>query len=250
MNAEVKPEFATIDQAANYVDTVREHYREGHGEYRGRRTPEQQLIAEVTSDEAHLLLDGVFQGILSLSGVVYEPVQDAMLQKKQSEPLKAGFSWNDYRGEFERLLVGFAVLSSRLERDGYKVKSYADLRAEDRIKVASSLLSDFMHHNTLRFGVEGSGVKKTEFKTRYTDEGDVERIRITTDKDKAKSEREIEENMMTRKYSSGIAAHPAAKMSPKEYVELRREYPEVDKDMFDQIVSAYIDARSTLEKRE
>lgn len=250
MTAETKPEFATIDQAASYVDTVREHYREGHGEYRGRRDPGQQLIAEVTSDEANLLLDGVFQGILSLSGVTYEPVQDAMLEKKQNEPLKAGFSWNDYRSEFERLLVGFAVLSSRLERDGYKVKSYADMRADDRMKVASALLGDFMHHNTLRFGVEGSGVNKTKFKTIDTKDGDVERIRITSDKDKAKSEREIEENMMTRKYSSGIAAHPAAKMSPREYIELRKEYPEIDKDMFDQIVSAYIDARNALEKRE
>ena len=242
-----KPAFENIEQAQQYVESVREHYRQNHGEYRGRRTPEQQLIAEVTADEARLLVDGAALGVLSVmsQGRIKE-----LPENYETETTKAGFAWEDFRGEFERLLVGFGVLTNRLHRDGYGVPSYADLRAEDRMKAASALFGDFSEHNALRFGADSAGVLRTERKTVHTDDGGIKHVVNVVDKDKARTERELENNMRNRHYATGPAAHPAGKISPKEYRKLRKEFPEIDKDAFDRDVSFYTDIRKELESRE
>lgn len=238
-----KSQFENIEQAEQYVEGVREHYREGHGEYRGNRTEEQQLIAEVTSDEARMIVDGVMAGMLALGGAKLPPDYENKIER-------GSFSWEGFRGEFEKMLVGFGVITNRLHRDGYEVPEYAELGAQDRMKTAAVLFSDFLSHNALRFGVDTAGVPKTERKTIYTEDGGVETISKIVDKDKARHEREINENMAKRHYRTGIAAHQALKMSPEEYKRLRREYPEMDKDDFDNAVSAFKDARGELESRE
>lgn len=235
--------FENFEQAEQYVEVVREHYREGHGEYRGRRTEDQQLIAEVTSDEARMIVDGAMAGILAVSGSKVPRDFDDGVER-------GGHTWSDFRGEFERLLVGFGVLTNRLHRDGFEVPEYAELGTNDRMKAASVLFGDFLAHNALRFGVDTAGIPKTERTKIFTDDGGVETISKIVDKDKAKNDREISQNMEKRKYSAGFAAHQAGKISPEEYKRLRREYPEMDKDDFDTAVSAYIDVRGELESRE
>lgn len=234
--------------ALDYIETARSFYRQGKAEYRGRRNPEQQAIAELTAEEAHLMVDGVALGFVALaSGRTVEPPVDY-----ETEVTKAGFTWDEFRGEFSRLLVGFAVMTNRLSRDtpSFGRPAYIELPEEERQHVANNLFSDFLAHNALRFGVDASGVKGTIPKTHYTDDGDAIHERIIVDKDEARSEREIAQNMVKRKYNSGVATHPGGKISPAEYKKLRREFPEMPKDQFDDAVSFYTDVRHELETRE
>lgn len=227
--------FASLEAANEYVESVREHYRNEHGAYRGRRNPEQQIIAEITSDEAHRLVDGALLGMLSIWGSVDLP-QD------YEETEIGNHTWRDFRSEFGRLLVGFAVLTNRLERDGYDVFGYANLHEQDRMKAASVLLSDYMAHNALRFGVDTSGVMRS--KRVPNDDGYMDVVFY--DIDMAKHQREIERNIADKSFSSGPATHPAGKISPAEYKRLRKEFPEVDKDKFDYIIGFYSDAGEAL----
>ncbi len=238
--------FENFEDARLYVESAREHYRNEHGEYRGRRTEEQQLIAEVTADEARTIVDGTMVGILAVmgGGAVELPTD------YETEVTKADFTWKDFRGEFERLLVGFGVMTNRLARDGYGVPGYADLGAEDRLKAASILFSDYLQHNALRFGVETAGLHRSKTEVSHNDDGGVDRTRVIFDPDKAKGEKELEKNMRNRGYATGVAAHPAGKISPEEYVQLRNEFPEVDKDAFDRDVSFYTHVRQEYENKE
>ncbi len=238
---EPKQTFDTIDQAGQYVQTVRELYRDDKAEYRGRRNEDQQLIAEVTADEARLMVDGAMAGILAMSFNADAPVE---LPPNYEDVEKAGYKWSDFRGEFERLLVGFGVLTNRLNREKFGVPSYADLSEPDRMKAASVLFGDFLEHNGLRFGSQGTGLKRS-IRT-HNDEGGID-VKIV-DRDKAKDDREIERNMQEREYSTGVATHVAGKMSPEEYVKLRREFPEIDKAAFDRDVGFYTNARQKFEK--
>lgn len=244
MSEQNKQLFNVFQQAEDYVENVREHYRLEHGSYQGNRNEEQHLIAEVTADEARLIVDGVMAGMLALGSTT-------LPSDYESEVEKGGFKWGQFRYEYEKLLVGFGVITNRLHKNGYAVPEYSELGFEDRMKTASVLLSGFIKHNALRFGIDTSGVHKTERKRVYDDiEGEMTTISSIVDKDKVKSERELHQNMSTRKYRSGEAAHPVLKISPEEYQKLRKEFPEIDKDVFDQIISHYRNARNELESRE
>lgn len=243
MSAEASPDlFNDLQSARDYVDQVRHLYRDEEGEYRGRRTPEQQLIAEVTSEEAKLIVDGVMLGLLALSGTTAPDDFDNLSF--------AGFTWSDFRSEFSRLLVGFGVLTNRLERDKSIDIAYADLHGPDRAKVASVIFTDFLKHNALRFGVDTAGLQGVKTHRIHNREGGMtEKVEIV-DRDKAYSDKEIARNMRTREYTSGVAAHSAGKMSPEEAIALRREFPEMDADDFYRVISFYTDAREELESRE
>jgi hypothetical protein len=229
-------------------------YRRDVGYYSGRRNEEQQMIAEFTSEEAHLLIDGVALGVLSLGGIESdgETIVDRdgdLIELDDIE--KAGHTWKDVRTEFARLLVGVGVMTNRLERDGHLDHSYANMQTSDRIKVASVLLGDFFTHNALRFGVEGSGVRGVQHKKIYTDDGGVtQQVIIDPDKDKAKTEAGIDANMQNRGLFSDDATHPAGKISPAKYKELRKAHPEIDKDKFDQGASYYTNFEEYLNERE
>lgn len=240
--------FDSIESAERYVEDVRDHYRRDHGEFNGRRTEEQQLIAEVTSDEARQIMDGVAAGIMAVrwSGVVDEPLP----VNYETEVEKADFTWEDFRGEYERLMVGFGIITSRLHRDGYEVLSYADMAAADRTKVASVLLGDYLKHTALRFGVDTSGVMESKVKTIHTEDGDVERQVKVSDRDKVTSEKGLEANMKQRGYKTRTAQNVTVKISPKKYRELRKKYPEMKKSNFDDAVSFYTDVEKELSERE
>lgn len=238
--------FENYEEAEQYVEAVREHYRSEHGAYSGRRNPEQQLIAEVTTDEARTIADGVLLGMYALAGHTNVELTPELEENVEF----GGFKWKDFRGEFERSLVGFGVITNRLHRDGYDVPSYADLRAEDRLKAASVLFSDFMRHNSLRFGVETAGLHASKFERRHTDDGGIEVTKTVYDPDKAENDNEIKRNLRKRGYTTDVAAHPALKISPEEYLRLRKEYPEIDKDDFDRDISFYINVRERYEERE
>ena len=229
------PHFESMESANGYVEAVREHYRNGDGEYRGRRNQEQQIIAEITSDEAQRIVDGSILGLLSIAG-------NTSLPQDYEQTEIGNHTWNDFRSEFGRLLVGFAVLTNRLERDGYDVFGYANLHEQDRMKAASVLLSDYMAHNALRFGVDTSGVMRS--KRVPNDDGGMDVVFY--DIDKAKHQREIERNLADKSFCSGPATHPAGKLSPSMYKQLRKEFPEVDKDKFDYIIGFYSDAAEAL----
>lgn len=230
--------FDSLEAANDYINVVRNEYRVGHGEYRGRRNPEQQIIAEVTSDEADQLVDGFTLSVLALGGLAQIP-HDA------DEYSIGNHTWSDFKSEYRRLLVGFAVMTNRLERDGHGVASYSEMTEQDRHKVASILFSDFMLHNSLRFGVETSGVHRS--KRVDNEDGGIDVVYF--DKDAARSDREIERNMAHRSYTTGPATHPAGKLSPSEYKRLRREFPEEEKDMFDQIIGFSRHAAEALRER-
>lgn len=240
------PHFHDMQQAHDYVDLAREHYRNEHAAYKGTRNEEQQLIAELTSEEAHLLVDATALGVISVlhQGTV-EPPKDY-----DHEVTKGDFNWENFKDEFSRLLVGFAILTHRLERDGFGVPSYADMPADDRKKAASALFGDFLQHNAYRFGVDTAGLKTTTRKSKHTEDGGIEVVRTVIDKDEARNDREIVQNMLSRGYSTGVAAHAAGKISPAEYVRLRREFPEMNKDNFDRDVSFYSNARKQFESQE
>jgi len=54
--------------------------------------------------------------------------------------------------------------------------------------------------------------------------------------------------MRQRGIVSNGATHAAGKMSPADYKELRKTYPELDKDTFDYIVGFHQDAARDLEE--
>lgn len=227
--------------AHEYIQAVREHYRHGAASYQGNRNEDQRLIAELAADEARLLVDGAMAGIVALGGAelpyVYEKVESA------------GLTWTKFRSEFERLMAGFGVITNRLNRGDPTIPSYIELDEESRAKVGSALLADFLEHNALRFGVDSSGISRTA--RRHNDEGEIEIVRF--DPDKTKWDTELERNIKRRGLTSTSVdgrptTHAAGKLSPREYKSLRKEFPEYDKDTFDQIVGSSRNARKVFEE--
>lgn len=251
MSETQKPDalFQDFAQAERYVEDVREHYRNNDAAYKGRRNNDHlQLIVEVTSDEARAIADGVMLGILTLGGIdtIEHPPTD-----NDEVPIIGGRSWKEFRGAYEHLLVDFGILTYRLHAKGFNVPSYSDMSEGDRLKTASVLFSDFLSHNALRFGVDTAGVPKTERKVRHPEDGGTPiPYYVTSDKDRAISERQVIENIAKKGFRLPGSVHPAGKISPKEYVRLRREFSEKDKDDFDRDVSYLTNVRDVYENQE
>jgi len=229
--------------AEEYVETVREHYRNGDGQYRGTRNEEQQEIAEITSNEARVFVDGTMAGLLAIGGSI-------MPEDYETTVKKVGYEWKDFRAEFEKLLVGVSIITQRLHRDGYGIESYLDLDNELRDAVTSHVFSDFLAHNALRFGVDTAGLRKSRMQRVPTEDGGMDHVVVVVDKDKAKTEKELALNMVDRGYRTGKAQHAAAKISPAKYKSLRRSYPEMDKTAFDREVSFYQDVENYFAEQE
>lgn len=242
-----EPEPLTIDQADQYLETVRAHFVNGDALYKGSRTEEGKIIAEITSDEAELLMDETMECVLGLGFVaIPESFTEGKLPIGYEEVETAGFSWKKFRGEFSRLLVAVGIITNRLERDGFGVKSFADMGNEDRRMVAMALMRDFLAHNALRFGADGSNVGGTE--KIYDEDFNVVQA-IIKDKDLARTDRELKENMRRRGFVSSNATHAAGKISPAKYKELRKAHPDEDKDDFDHIIGFHQDAEKDLDER-
>lgn len=108
-----------------------------------------------------------------------------------------------------------------------------------------------MRHNNLRFGVESAGIHKVsttrEFSPNFESS---ELVRRVVDKDKATNHSIVLRNMRKQGFTSGQSAHPALKLTPDEYISLRKTYSELNKDKFDFLISSAINARAALESRE
>lgn len=115
---------------------------------------------------------------------------------------------------------------------------------------ASVLLGDFLTHNALRFGTDSVGNPRSIHKRVHTEDGGIEDVVHIVDADRARNDREIQRNIATRSFTSGVATHPAGKISPADYRRLRKEYPEVDKDRFDYAISFCTDVFKFLEEQE
>lgn len=231
--------YPELDEARQYVETVRELYREGKASYAGRRNEEQEVIAELAGEEARLMVDGAAAGIAIIT--------NSELSDDFEDIEYAGIPWKKFRGEFERLLIGFGVITNRLHRDeAYDIPDYLELDDETRHKTAAVLFNDFLAHNALRFGVDGSGVRRSY--SRHTEDGGI--VREIRDIDVARSEKELRHNMASRGYHSGVSTHAAGKMSPDAYRHLRRQFPEaeIEKDKFDQGASGYRNFEAELAK--
>ncbi|MCX6727416.1 MAG: hypothetical protein NTX11_01215 [Candidatus Saccharibacteria bacterium] len=245
----IQTPFMEMEDASHYVEVVRRHYRNDHAAYKGRRNEEQQLIAEVTADESRMIIDGVMNGIMSIGG--YTGPESALPEFYETDVSLVGFTWEDFRAEYSKLMVGFGIITNRLNRDGYNVPSYADLDGDSRIKAASVLLGDFLTLNALRFGVDGVGVKKTTIKTEHNfDEGTVVKTKTVKDIDKEDSAKKIMTNIAETGYRLANSQHVAAKLSPASYAKLRHQHPEIPKRQFDYILSFYTDAAAALEEQE
>jgi hypothetical protein len=252
--------FENSHEVEAYVDSIREHYRLEHATYRGRRNESQSATAEIASEEARVLIDSTFLGIMAL-GETFEFREPSVLKHSVEEPVTitdelidfevAGISYAEFRSEFEKSIAAFAIITDRLSKSGYNVPEYIELNDQDRLSVATLMMSQYLELNALRFGVDSTnvkGIEHTENTSIYT--GLTERQVRLIDKDKARHPNLITRNMRKRRLTAGVSSHHVVlKYSPKDYKVLRAAFPEENKDVFDHIVSFATNAREELEKR-
>lgn len=237
----------TIDPN-EYLSEVFKLYRADEADYRGTRNEEQQFIAEYASEEADEHFDKLVLGIDALRSVVGGTPKDlAITDQKPEDDVRLGdfdeaVTLREMRDSWRQLWVGMNVLTNRLHRDNaeFKHRRYPEIfemSADNKDALIDQVFSNFQDLNALRFGAKGSGLMRTK---RRFDE-DMEPVEERFDKDKAQTERQLNENAAKRRYSatskkSGhevrTAVHPAGKMTPEEFVGLRKQYPEVDMDRF------------------
>ncbi len=233
------PQVENQDQAQNYLQQIRQSYRENDSYFKGTLNEYQRMAEEISSEEARIVLNGVMAGIIALGA--------ARMPDDHEEIQRAGLTWGQFGDEFGRALARVGTISERLERKN-KMTSYAELQESDRVKIATELLSDFQFHNALRFGVDGSGLPATRRRSVENEDGELIQVEVRIgDKDKAITDKGIDRNMIERGFHSKNGNSPAIKLSPKEYIDLRRKYPLMDKDKFDRIISISIDAVKALE---
>jgi hypothetical protein len=233
-----------------YLETVVGLYRESDGDYRGRRNEDQQLIAEYASEEADEYFDGALLGTLSLARIMNlslivptVPEEDAQRQITLGD-LADGESLHEMRSAWRQLWVGMNVITNRLKRDSeiFNAQGYPELfeMSEPNKKAfIDKLFGNFQELNALRFGAKGSGVRRTKLIPDIDGGGEPERVKF--DPDVAKTLGGIANNAARRKYrvkhnandeEAGPAIHAAGKLTPEEFIELRKEFPEEDMDRF------------------
>lgn len=254
---EREPNLEEVEfDADQYIDTVRNAYRHGVITYVGKRNEDQQLIAELISDEANQYLDMQASSALSFSGVsVANPHESNQIAADLLDEQDAE-SYKEMRDSFRQVAVAIAIATERGEgrhdTKGRKINSLIGLSDEDRVKFYDSLFSDFQDLNALRFGASGSGVRETRF-VGLPDEETNEYQTIFVDPDKQTPER-ASGSRLVKGYREEMMGRwlitAAGKLSPSEYMSLRKEFPETDKSDFDRIVSSSRDAEAALEGDE
>lgn len=243
----------------DYLRTVIDLYRQDEADYRGRRNEDQEVIAEIASQEADEHFDAVFLSVFALTKVLRPGVADTFVPPTEDDErdvtlgnLKDGASLKDMRNAWRQLWAGLSILTHRLKRDSqaFEQTGYPELfemSEENKSRVIGKLFSNFQDLNALRFGVRGSGVRRTH--RQHNDDGGIDEY--TYDKDlaldrkrKTLDDRKVAENAARRGYTAKRdksqalgAIHPAGKMYPEEFVGLRKKFAEVDMDDFAQDVA-------------
>ncbi len=240
-----------------YLNTIRQAYQEEQIHYTGRRSEEQQTVAQLLSEEAEGFIDGGARLMaighpIGVEGDVAEYIGTELGEEYREKFL-------DMRGAFSQLYVAMGIASLRMERDdvhtstGQTVHSLIELPDEDRKSILEQLFADFQDLNLLRYGAKGSGIPKKIF-IEYDEYG--AEVYHETDKDLKLNPRRLWQGMLAKKYREEIAedddsipaVHVAGKMSPDEYRRLRKSYPDMQKDKFDTITGLSQNARQKLYK--
>jgi len=257
---EQEPNPPDAFDAHDYIDSVRDAYRHGNITYVGTRNEDQQLIAGLIADEVNQYLDLQTSAVLSMSGVeIKNPYEGTIVAEDMldSEDRK---SYSEMRDAFRQLTVAIAIATERAERDGKRdthgnrITSLLGLSDESRVAFYDALFSDFQELNALRFGAAGSGVKQhrligapdpdtNEYQTVEVDPDKQDLTRVVGSR-RAKGYRE---NMMK---DGRWLISAAGKVSPNEYIALRKEFPEVDKSEFDRVISSSRNAEAVLVGQE
>lgn len=242
--------YKDYEQAEAYIEAVREIYRDGKAHYQGRRDQDLKDINWFASDTASEIVDTAYLGMMALGSVdATRAIED------EDREVMGGFSWAEYREEFENLLGNFAIITHKINDKGLNpdIPSFINLNPGDQLQVGLALFADFQDHNARRFGAQTAGVRRTKRKTIYPEDGGAPKIaKIEYDPDKASSLGEIEENMRNRGYrlKTGVidSVHQAGKISVGEYDALRGGYHNEDGDLFNRNVSQYRDVRKHYEE--
>jgi hypothetical protein len=245
---------------AEYIATVINLYREDEGDYRGRRNEDQEIVAELASEEADEYFDASLQSIWDLAKLGSADMHSTEVKPSEAAEaditlggIKDGVSLREMRNAWRQLWVGMSILTNRLHRDseGFRSSGYPELfhmDSSDKSKVLGQLFANFQDLNALRFGAEGSGVKRNRY-IPDLDGAEPTKVRVDADKairisqDSTHSQqldyKVVAQNAARRRYtvqrdkdSEAGAVHPAGKMSPEEFTALRRLYPEVDMNQF------------------
>ena len=234
-------------EPVGYLRTVIDLLRQDEADYRGHRNDDQKAIAELASSEADEYFDKVLITVLDLNRIMDPTARIAIKPNDEVAEaqvvlggIKDGVTLRDMRNSWRHLWVGINVLTNRLYRDSQNFKDAGlvelfEMDEKNKLKFMDTLFSNFQDLNALRFGAKGSGVKA--HKIVYDLDGG-EPQRIAFDRDKATSDKDIANNAARRKYNafrtetSRPSTHPAGKLFPEEFIELRRQFPEVDMDKF------------------
>lgn len=251
---------APVIPPEEYLGTVLNLYRQDHADYRGRRNEDQQIIAEYASEEADEYFDQMVLATVALRGL-FMPVSPSDVFVAPDAAAEAditlgniadGVSMKDMRSSWRQLWVGMNVMTNRLNRDHPEFKEahlheIFEMPAEEKDALKNHLFGNFQDLNALRFGAHGSGVKRHKWKQNL-DSMEFERIKV--DIDKAPSDKALAGNAARRRYSTlaskdgRLNMHIAGKMTPAEFIALRKEFPEVDMDDFTRDTSAYKDVQA------
>lgn len=238
----------TPSDASDYLDTVRAMYRNDEADYRGQRSPEQKLIAGQAAEQADTYFDSAVLGVLAIATMNKdeEAFIDAVPSTAEERTTTLGGAENavtltEMRDAWRQVWTAMSVMTNRLERDSARFKA-RDLQAinnlpeADRTVLMQTLFNQFQDVNSLRFGVQGFGLSRT--RRMHNEDGGIDEFKY--DPDVATEQRGVSANAARRRYTvkarsgeeGGNAVHTVGKLSPKELVELRREFPEVEADEF------------------
>lgn len=230
-----------------YLETVITLYRNRETDYRGNRNPDQRFIAEYAGEEADEYFDATqlaVSGLVKMFGGknVRHSVPDEQEQKTITlGNIRDGASLFEMRNAWRQLWVAVNVGTNRLKRDSEEFQSrdlpeIFEMDTESKKALIDTLFANFQDLNALRFGAAGSGVKRQRW-VRDPDTGRPGKIFV--DPDLATGPKQIAENAANRRYAvkrkkdaEKTAVHPAGKMTPEEFKELRKNNSEIPMDHF------------------
>lgn len=221
------------EQAEEYLNLIRDLYRQGQGEYRGNPSDEQQLERDLLEAEARELIEGVRMVIEASSS------QEAKPADNRDEYYLGSLEFEDMIDAFKQLYVGMATLTYRYAKTNpdFKASGYPklfDLPDNERALVATQLFYDFQVLNARRFGAEGVGLESQSSK--YNEYGVKETTTYDRDRVRGANQSAIDANIAKvasrAEYRQGISMHPAGKLSPDQATDLRKQYSTLNRDDF------------------